>query len=49
MMIPALAHGSRPAVIDGDGWSRSPAGTSPVIEATRTVIVPLEPNGWCTK
>jgi hypothetical protein len=49
MMIPALAHSSTPGRRVGDGVSRLPDGTRPVIEVTRTVIVPSPASGWCTK
>ncbi len=49
MMIPALAHSCRPGCIEGVGVFRFPAGTWPVSEVTRAVMVPLAPSGWCTK
>ena len=46
MMIPALAHGTRPARIPPLLVSR---WICPVSDVTRTVMLPLPPSGWCTK
>ena len=46
MMIPALAHGTRPARIAAPGTG---TGIWPVREVTRTVMLPFPASGWCTK
>ena len=47
MMIPALDHGCRPAF---RSWVETPSGEyEPVSDVTRTVMLPSEPSGWCTK
>ncbi len=46
MMIPALAHGTRPARIAAPWVS---TGISPVREVTRTVMLPFPESGWCAK
>jgi ABC-type microcin C transport system permease subunit YejB len=47
MMIPALAHGTRPGFVAVPG--PFPAGIRPVSEVTRTVTLPLPASGWRTK
>src|SRR5215472_11819861 len=58
MMIPALAHGTRPGVMGGPcepgpgartGTCEFPDACSPVSEVTRAVIVPLPVTGLRTK
>ncbi len=47
MMIPALAHGTRPGRVPVPG--PFPDGIRPVSEVTRTVMLPLPASGWRTK
>ena len=54
MMIPALAHGSTPGRVSNgplDDWLAGgvEGGSRPVIEVSRTVIVPFPVSGWRTK
>ena len=47
MMIPALAHGTRPGCVPVP--APFPDGIWPVSEVTRTVMLPLPASGWRTK
>ena len=54
MMIPALAHGSRPGRVSvgppgPDGMLLFAGGSRPVSEVTRTVMLPFPASGWRTK
>ena len=53
MMIPAFAHGTRPGRVSIGAFGPTGvlgfAGSSPVSEVIRTVMLPFPASGWRTK